>query len=106
MRILARLFSIVTLAIAVIAGVIDAARSLGASQLVTTSLGESWMQLSPDTLSKSGAWAESHLYPLLWDPVVLSVLKAPTWLFFLALAALFYLLSYRRSRIPDRFVAH
>ncbi|MGH6760571.1 MAG: hypothetical protein ACRECW_03145 [Phyllobacterium sp.] len=101
-----RLFSLVTLAIAVIAAVIDAARSLGASRLVTTSLGESWMQLSPDTLSKSGAWAEANLYPLLWDPVLLAILKAPTWLFFLALAGLFYLASYRRNRIPGRFAAH
>lgn len=106
MRFVFRLLALSTLAIAVIAAVLDAARSLGASRLVTTSLAESWMQLSPDTLTRSGEWAEQHLYPLLWDPIVLSVLKAPTWLFFFALACLFHLASYRRRPAAGRFAAH
>ncbi|MBA8877605.1 hypothetical protein [Phyllobacterium myrsinacearum] len=100
-----RLLAYIALAMAIIAAVLDAARSVGASHLVTTSLQESWQSLSASSLSLVEAYFKAHFYPVLWDPMMLWVLEAPTFVIFAILAFLLYALGYRRESRVGRFAA-
>jgi hypothetical protein len=104
-RSILRLLAYVALAMAIIAAVLDAARSVGASHLVTTSLQESWQSLATGSLSLVETYFKAHLYPLLWDPLMLWVLATPTFVVFAILAFLLYALGYRRENRAGRFAA-
>ncbi|MBA8899552.1 MULTISPECIES: hypothetical protein [unclassified Phyllobacterium] len=100
-----RLFAYIALAMAIIAAVLDAARSVGASHLVTTSLRESWQSLSASSLTLVETYFNAHLYPILWNPLMLWVLETPTFVVFAILAFLLYALGYRRENRVGRFAA-
>ncbi|EKF19965.1 hypothetical protein [Nitratireductor pacificus] len=89
-RWLFRVLAMVALAVAVIMAVIDATRSIAASALTFTPLGESWYSVSPDTLNLSQAVVQRYTSPVLWDPVAIFILTLPGWLVFAALSLLFY----------------
>lgn len=97
-RFLFRFAATAALAVAVIFGVIDSARSVSASTLVFTPLGQSWLDASPDTLAAVKEFAERHLWAPLWDPVMVKVLLAPGFAVFLALALFFHAIGYRPAR--------
>jgi len=100
-----RLFAYIALAMAIIAAVLDAARSVGASHLVTTPLQESWQSLSTSSLGVVEAYFKARLYPVLWDPLMLWILATPTFVVFTILALLLYSLGYRRENRAGRFAA-
>ena len=100
-----RFFAYIALAMAIIAAVLDAARSVGASHLVTTPLQESWQSLSAPSLGAVEAYFKAHLYAALWDPLTLWVLATPTFIVFAVLALLLYTLGYRRQNRAGRFAA-
>ncbi|WP_048645386.1 hypothetical protein [Nitratireductor soli] len=97
-RLLFRALAMVSLAIAVIMAVIDATRSIAASALVFTPLGESWYSVSPETLNLSQAVVQRYTLAVLWDPVALFILTLPGWLVFTALSLLFYTIGRPRRR--------
>lgn len=99
-RFLFRLAAVVSLAVAVIFGVIDSARSVAASKLVYTPLGQSWLDASPATLDAVKDFAEKRLWTPLWDPGLVTILLAPGFVVFLVLAFLLYIIGHRpRPRI-------
>ena len=99
-RFLFRLLSTASLATAMIFAVIDAARSVAAGHLVTTPLGQSWLDASPATLDAVKDFAEKHLWTPLWDPGLVTILLAPGFVVFLVLAFLLYIIGHRpRPRI-------
>lgn len=100
-----RLFAYIALAMAIIAAVLDAARSVGASLLVTTSLQESWQSLSAPSLTSVETYFKTHLYSVLWDPLMLWILETPTFIVFAVVAFLLYALGYRRENRAGRFAA-
>lgn len=104
-RFLFRLASSLALAAAVIFGVIDSARSLGASKLVLTPLGQSWFETSPDTLTAAQAIAQRSLPAWVWDPGILAILTLPGWTVFLALSFLLYAIGRKPARRLGRFTA-
>lgn len=97
-RLLFRVLAMISLAIAVIMAVIDATRSIAASALTFTPLGESWYSVSPDTLNLSQAVVQRYTLPVLWDPVAIFILTLPGWLVFAALSLLFYAIGRPRRR--------
>src|SRR4051794_22483341 len=101
-RFLFRFLATIALAIAVVMAVIDATRTVAASDWVMTPLGVSWMTVSPDTLDKAQA-AIAAIHPGLWDPVALFVLKAPGFAVFGMLALLLYVIGRRPARRLDPF---
>ncbi|MEQ8481956.1 MAG: hypothetical protein RIC18_14970 [Hoeflea sp.] len=105
MRFVARVFSLVLLAIAVIAGVIDAIHSVAAHRPVLTPLLEAWTLASPVTLELVAGLFIDHLPAWVWDPGVLWVLAQPAFAVFLALSLLFWLIGYRRRKPAGRFAA-
>ncbi|WP_367716425.1 hypothetical protein AB2N04_19505 [Nitratireductor sp. GISD-1A_MAKvit] len=97
-RVIFRALAFFSLAVAVIMAVIDATRSIAASALTFTPLRESWSSVSPETLNQFQMLIQQHTLPMLWDPVLVSVLNMPGWAVFAALAVLFLALGHRRRR--------
>ena len=97
-RFLFRLLATIALAVAVIMAVLDATRTVAAGEWVITSLGTSWMMLSPGTLESAQKAVETGLHPALWDPVALFVLKSPGFVVFAVIAFLLYAIGRRPQR--------
>ncbi len=104
-RFLFRLAAMVSLSVAVIMAVLDATRSVAASQLVTTPLKTSWNAVSPDTLGAAEMFVREKINPLLWDTAVNWVLALPGFAVFAGLALLLYAIGYRRERTVVRHAA-
>ena len=105
MRFVARVFSLIFLVFAVIAGMVDAIQSVAAGQPVLKSLIDSWSSNSPDTLILLEDAAATYLPSFVWDPGALWVLAQPAFAVFLLLSLIFYLAGYRRTRPAGRFAA-
>jgi hypothetical protein len=102
-RFVFRMLAMLSLAIAVIFAVLDAGRSIAASELVATPLGTSWLEASPQTLEAARAWMSGTLAPQAWDLGAVFVLSLPGFVVFAALALVFYALGRRPSRRAGRF---
>lgn len=98
MRFFFRFLAVMALAVAVILAVVDATRSIAASDLVLTPLVASWSSVSPATLAGVQAAAERYVLAALWDPVMLSILSLPGFAVFLILALLFQLIGRKPAR--------
>lgn len=96
-RFLFRLLALIFLAVAIIMAVLDATRSVAASELVLTPLGTSWYAVSPETLNLAQAVIQRYVLPAVWDPVMIWILTLPGFTVFFALAFLFYAIG-RRPR--------
>lgn len=104
-RFLFRLVAVLSLAIAVIFAVLDAARSVGASTLVMTPLLKVWASNSPETLGDAEALSAHYINGHAWELVFAHVLQQPAWLFFALLAFVLYAIGHRRERALGRFAA-
>ena len=91
MRFLVRLTGLFALAGAVIALVVDGAKSVAASALVLTSLGEAWIAASPGSLAALETNLATHLGQVAADALVGAIMALPVSLFFGALGALLVL---------------
>jgi len=102
-RFLFRLLAMIALSVAIIMAVLDATRTIAASQLVLTPLNTSWLTVSPDTLAALQAFVADKLHPLVWDPVIVFVLNQPGFAVFGVLAFLLYAIGRRPERRLGRF---
>lgn len=102
-RFLFRLLATVSLAVAVVMAVLDVTRTIAASRLVLTPLRESWAGVSPTTLESAQAFVTKSLHPLVWDPVMTTILAQPGFLVFGVLAFLLYAIGHRPARRIGRF---
>jgi len=97
---LLRLLGVWLLLLAMVAAVVDATKSLaGGGAWVVTPMGEQWRALSPETLRDAKAAIETHAGPFLWDPVMTTILDAPTWVVFGILGVLLYWLGQKRKPV-------
>ncbi len=92
-----RLIGFLVLAAGFVATVMDGARTLAAGQLSYAKLGETGFRLLGERFLLLQPAIERHIHPLLWDPVVLSLLLAPTSLVLLALG----LILHRLGRVRE-----
>ena len=87
---------------ALVAVVIDAAKTIAASGLTMTPLGAALFTLAPSSLVAAQGFVQTRIEPYvggwLWDPVIQWILLLPTWAI---LAFLGFLLTYlgRRRRV-------
>lgn len=98
MRFFFRFLAVMSLALAVILAVVDATRSIAASETVLTPLGTSWFAVSPGSLNLAQAVVQRYLFPALWDPAIVAILTLPGFVVFLVLALLFYAIGRRPAR--------
>jgi hypothetical protein len=105
MRFVARVLSLILLVFAVIAGMVDAIRSVAAGQPVLTPMSESWSANSPDTLALVAGTFDTYLPGWVWDPGAVWLLSQPAFAVFLVFSLIFYLVGYRRTKPAGRFAA-
>jgi hypothetical protein len=77
LRIATRWMGYALLALAMIVGVFDGARSISISSVTTTPLGTLAFWLFPRHFPMLEPAVSRYLHPALWDPVVVSVLLTP-----------------------------
>lgn len=99
MRFLLRLVGYLCIAAGFIALVIDGARSIANAGLRFTTLGETLTSLIHERYAQIQPAVERNLHPLLWDPVLLSLMRTPTML--VALVFGFALLWLGRNPEPQ-----
>ena len=97
-RALFRLLSLICTAAAMVAAVLDTTRSIANSQIVFTPLYDDWVRLNPASLESTRDFLSESVHPTAWDPVMLAVLKLPTWAVFAALAVLFAVATAKRRK--------
>ncbi len=102
-RFLFRFLATIALSVATIMAVLDATRTIAASALVTTPLGESWAETLPDLLVLAEQNVRHYLHPIAWDPVALFILGLPGFAVFGFLALLFYAIGRKPQRRAGRF---
>ena len=78
LRFLLRVLGLLALAGAFAALIVDGTRSVAAGQFVLMSLGRLITVVSPDGFVKLRTAIETHA-PMLWDPVMVTILLLPTW---------------------------
>ncbi len=100
MRFVLRTLGVWLLLLAMVAAVVDATKSLaGGGAWTVTPMGEQWRQLAPQSHDASRAWIITTAGDWLWDPVILSILAAPTWVVFGSLGVLLYWLGQKRKPV-------
>lgn len=102
-RFIFRFVALLIFALACVFAVVDSARSVGASQFIFTPLSQTLAFISPDL---PGLWGDmfNNIHPMLNDPVLVTVLKLPTWLIAGTIAAFFYAIGHRPRRRRGRFI--
>jgi hypothetical protein len=79
-RFLFRFIGLWILAAAFLLLVYDGTRSIAGGKLILKPFGETWNDIHSSSLAALKPAIERFVGGWLWDPVVLSVLTAPTWL--------------------------
>jgi hypothetical protein len=93
-RFLLRAAALLLLAAAFVALVLDGARSIAASGLALLDAGTLAKTLAPQMLAQLQPAAE-RLWPALWDPVLVTALKGPAFVYLALLGALLLWLTQR-----------
>ena len=79
LRFLFRSLGVLMLAVAFAALIVDGTRSIAAGAIAVMPLGHALSTLSPDLFVRLHAGIEARA-PVLWDPVLVTILLLPTWL--------------------------
>lgn len=97
-RFLFRTIGLLLLGVAVVAATVDGARSIAASTMVVTPLGQSWYEVDVDSLNLSQAVVQRYVLPEVWDSVIFPILRLPTVLVGAVLGSLFMLVGLPKRR--------
>ncbi len=92
-----RFIGLVLLATGFIFFVYDGAKTLADNVIRVTKVGDVWNQVHSTSLQLLQPAIERHVADWLWDPVILSVLTAPTWLVLAILGALFMIIGRKKK---------
>ena len=104
MRLFLRLLGTWLLGVALILLIIDGTRSLGANQLIFTSLSENWTWLNPESLATVREFLAGRFFGMVLEPVSEAIFAMPGWA---VLAVPGALLAWAgRSRKTRLFVRH
>jgi hypothetical protein len=97
-RLVIRLIGLVLLAAGFAALVIDGTRSIAGSRLLMTPFAQTLQWIMPARFPALRGLVERDLHPLLWDPVLVSIMKLPTSLVLGAIGLVLLLLARKRAR--------
>ena len=76
-RLLLRILGYLAIAAGFVTLVIDGARSIANSELMLTSLNELGLRLLGERFLQLQPAIERQIHPLLWDPVLINILRLP-----------------------------
>ena len=100
-----RLLGFVILALALVLVVLDITRSITASSLVLTSLGEAWVGFNSVSFEAAKDTVTNVLHPAIWDNIIAFILVLPSWLMFLLLAMILLWLGRKKKSRFGRFAS-
>lgn len=86
---------------AFVALVLDGARSITSGDLIVTPMGSTWFELHRDSLNLAQAVIQRNVHPYVWDPVMISILAAPTWLVIGVISLLFIAIGKKRRGVVE-----
>ncbi|MCR9237853.1 MAG: hypothetical protein NXI17_14390 [Alphaproteobacteria bacterium] len=86
---------------AFVALVLDGARSITSGDLIITPMGSTWFALHSDSLNLAQAVIQRNVHPYVWDPVMISILAAPTWLVIGVISLLFIAIGKKRRGVVE-----
>lgn len=98
-RFLFRFLGLWILAAGFVFFVYDGTKSIAGNALFITKLGDTWNAIHSSSLQLLQPAVERHVAIWLWDPVLLSVLTAPTWVVFGVLGALLILIGRKKKQL-------
>ena len=104
MRLFLRLLGTWLLGVALILLIIDGTRSLGANQLMLTSLAADWTWVHADSLAAVREFVAGRFFGLVLEPVTEAILAFPGWAVLAVPGALIAWMG--RSRRTRLFVRH
>jgi hypothetical protein len=78
--IVVRVLGVLLLLGAVVAGVEQFQMWSTTGRFTALALGQLWYNIDPPSLNLVQAVIERHVWPPLWDPVILTILRWPAWL--------------------------
>jgi hypothetical protein len=96
-RFLLRFLGLWILAAAFVFFVYDGTKSIANQQWVYVKVGDVWADIHQNSLLLLQPAIERHVSVWLWDPVMLSILTAPTWLVLGILAIILILLGRKKK---------
>ncbi|MBB4952908.1 hypothetical protein H4S14_000955 [Agrobacterium vitis] len=105
MRFLCRFFSLVSLVLAIGAGVTDSIESVASSAVVTTPLASLWADVDASGLALVKQWVATHIGAWALQLVENAVLQQPAFAIFLGLALVLWLAGYKHPSAAGRFSA-
>jgi len=97
MRFVLRFLSLLSLAAAVIVGVVDSIQSVAGETMALTPFGAALFSINPDILANAEGYFRTHVSTFLWDTVVEWLLLQPAFAVFLSLSLILYLIAYKRE---------
>jgi hypothetical protein len=97
-RFLLRLIGLLALAGGFAALVVDGTRSIAASELRLLPLGDLAAAMFPARFAQLQPYVTREIHPLLWDPVLTTLLRLPAWLILAIIGLLFLRLAQRRRQ--------
>ena len=83
-------------ALALMAAGAEIVRSLEGGAWTPLALGEAWFAIDRASLGLAQAGIQRHVHEALWDPVIVTLLLAPLWVYGAILGSLLLLLFRRR----------
>ncbi|ODN71307.1 hypothetical protein [Methylobrevis pamukkalensis] len=101
LRFLLRLAGLAVFTASFIALIADGVRTISSDRLVVTPLGATWFALSPSSLNAAQAGVRDTLGDLAWDPLLVTLLAAPTFVVGGLLGLLLMYLGRRGTRRPQ-----
>ena len=96
-RFVFRFIGLWILAAGFVALVRDGTKSIAGNAVFVTKLGEDWNNIHSTSLQLLQPAIERHIAVWLWDPLVLTILTAPTWLVLGVIGSIFILLGRKKK---------
>jgi hypothetical protein len=96
-RFLLRFIGLICLAAAFILVIYDGTKSIAANRLFITSTRTLWELINAGSLQKLKPLLDPYAHGFLWDPVMVSILAAPSWSLLGGFGILLLLLGRRRK---------
>lgn len=98
LRFINRLIGILLLSMALILLVLDGSKTIAASDIVLTPMGEIWFDIDNGSLNLVQAVIQRRVHPVLWDPIILWILGLPGWVVLGAPGLLLTILARPKSK--------
>ena len=102
-QILIRTIAIILLALAVVLTVLDITRTISANALVLTPAAQTLEAWRPGAFASMEEGVSSTLHPIVWSPVLTSIMALPSFLLCFFLSMLLFWSAERRRKPYGRF---